>query len=141
MLNVTKYGASSALAVPLTATATELVLPAGQANRFKTLPAGDWFYLTLKNAGQREVVKVTSIVNDTLTVVRGVDNTSPIAFPKGSCVAFEWNPLQLCEYTNQCVNAETPTGVEAGTYCFNCNTCITVNGQGRITSIDGEVSC
>jgi hypothetical protein len=141
MLNTTKFGAVSELGAALTATSQQITLPAGQGLRFSPLASGDYFYLTLKNAGQREVVKVTNVQNDVLTVIRGVDNTTAQAFPKGSCVAFEWNPLQLCEYSTQCTNATLPTGVAAGTYCFNCNTCITVNGEGRIISIDGEVEC
>jgi hypothetical protein len=68
--------ASTTLLSSLNATDTTLVVAAGTGAEFPNPPAGDYFYLTLSNiAGDDEIVKVTNRNNDTMTVVRGQDNT------------------------------------------------------------------
>jgi hypothetical protein len=143
MLNTTKWGAQGALGAGATALATTLRLETGQGTRFGPLPAGDHFYLTLKSGGVTERVRVTAVAGDTLTVIRGVDNTSAVAFPTGACVSFEWNPAQLCEFATSCaVTAALPnTGVTPGTYCTNCTTCFEVGADGRIKNVNGATTC
>jgi hypothetical protein len=61
--------------------ATTIVLTAGQGARFPTLSAGDYFYATLIDTSNNlEIVKVTARSTDTMTVVRGQDNTTARAF-------------------------------------------------------------
>ena len=143
MLNTTKFGATGTLGQPLTATATTMALSSGQGSRFGPLPAGDYFYATVKSGGTREVVKVTALAGDVAIIVRAVDNTAATSFVSGACVTIEWNPAQLCEFARSCAisAALVPTGVTPGTYCTNCTTCFEVGADGRITKVNGATAC
>lgn len=76
------------LAIPITATATTIVVSGGQGARFPTAVEGkSWFYVTLINAeNDLEVVKVIERRSDTFTVERGSDNTVAMDFAIGSRV-------------------------------------------------------
>jgi hypothetical protein len=65
----------------INSSATTIVLTAGQGSRFPTLSAGDYFYATLIDTSNNlEIVKVTARSTDTMTVVRGQDNTTARAY-------------------------------------------------------------
>lgn len=67
---------------------TAILLGPGQGAAFPSPAAQEWFYCTLVHSvtGAIEVVQCTGRVGDTLTVVRGRDNTSAISFLTGSLV-------------------------------------------------------
>jgi hypothetical protein len=70
---------------------TTITLDGGQGARFPTLGAGDYFYGTLVDTGNNiEVVKVTARSSDSMTVVRGQDNTTARAYAIGD--RFELRP-------------------------------------------------
>jgi len=65
----------------INSSATTIVLTAGQGAKFPTLSAGDYFYATLIDTSNNlEIVKVTARSTDTMTVVRGQDNTTARAY-------------------------------------------------------------
>lgn len=66
---------------------TALLLQTGQGVLFPN-PGSDSYYATLVHitTGAIEIVQVTAKVGDTLTIVRGRDNTSAISFAVGSVV-------------------------------------------------------
>lgn len=65
----------------ITSSDTTLVLNSGEGSRFPTLSAGDYFYATLIDTSNNlEIVKVTARSTDTMTVVRGQDNTTARAY-------------------------------------------------------------
>ena len=140
-LDTTHFGQNSTLAADILPSDTVINLPYGDGAKYQPLAAGKYFYLTIRSGTRREVVKVTSIVGDTLYVTRGQDGTTPQAFPVDACVNFEWNPKQLCEFTQRCTGQIPTPIIDPGTYCFDCNTCITINGYGQITAINGEIKC
>lgn len=73
--------AYAVLNASITSSSTTIVLVAGQGARFPTLSAGDYFYATLIDTSNNlEIVKVTARSTDTLTVVRGQDNTTARAY-------------------------------------------------------------
>ncbi|MGN1208699.1 MAG: tail fiber domain-containing protein [Duodenibacillus sp.] len=76
------------LSIPVTAASTTLLLTGGQGDRFPSATEGvSYFYATLvDSANNIEIVKCTARQADTLTVVRGVDNTEARAFLEGSRV-------------------------------------------------------
>lgn len=78
---VIKDFATTTLAAALTAGATSIVV--SDASRLPTLSAGDHFYLVLQKFTDRsyvEIVKVTGISSNTLTVVRAQAGTTAKAF-------------------------------------------------------------
>lgn len=80
--------AATTLASAVTAVATSILLAAGTGAKFPVLVGSDWFYLTLTNAaGAFEIVKVTARSVDTLTCVRGVDNTTALTWAAGDSAA------------------------------------------------------
>ncbi len=76
------------LAASVTATTPLLTLKSGQGERFPTAVEGtSWFYVTLVDEQNNlEIVKCTARTSDSLTVVRGADNTERRAFNTGSRV-------------------------------------------------------
>lgn len=79
------------LAASCTTVQTVLTLQAGQGARFPALTATDWFWATLINSTNTiEIVKVTGIVGDSVSVLRGQDNTLPTAYNAGD--RFELRP-------------------------------------------------
>lgn len=78
----------------INSSATTIVLVAGQGARFPTLSAGDYFYATLIDTSNNlEIVKVTARSTDTLTVVRGQDNTTARAYATND--RFELRPTAV----------------------------------------------
>ena len=78
--------ARTALASGITASATSLTV-LSTAN-FPTLASGDYTYLTLSNPADtvKEIVKCTAICGTTLTVIRGQESTTALAFNSGEHV-------------------------------------------------------
>ena len=138
MLNTDAFGYNTKLADAIQATDSRIRVWGGDGARFE-VKAGTHYYLTLKYNGNREVVKVVSSAGDELTVVRGQDGTVAISFPALSCIAFEWNPQQLCEYIQQCVSGINRDGV-TGTECIECGTCLTLE-NGRVVKGQGASPC
>lgn len=139
MLDAAKWGLSGKLLDAMPATADHLQVAVRDAARYVPA-AGTGYYLTLRTGGHVEVVYVTSVVGSKVYVRRGEDDTEVRAWPAGTCVAFEWNPAQLKDFLADQVQGDTPT-ITPGTYCLNCNTCLTLDASGRITEVNGGSSC
>lgn len=78
--------AASTLASGITAGATSLTVATGQGAKFPSPSGGDYFLLTLTQAGQEttwEIVKVTARSGDVLTIVRGHESTTAAAWSAG----------------------------------------------------------
>lgn len=72
------------LAAGITSGAASITLTAGQGARFPSLGTGDYFYAALINSANTiEFIKVTARSTDALTVVRGVDGSTPTAYSAG----------------------------------------------------------
>jgi hypothetical protein len=77
--------ARSTLASGITASATSITVADGSV--FPALAPGDHTYVTLEDvSGNLEVVKVTAISSNTLTVIRGQDGTTARAYSSGDFV-------------------------------------------------------
>ena len=140
MLNVKPFGNISELSKPISSSDKVITLPMGDGVRFK-VPSSDHFYITVRNGSSREFMKVTSVIGDKLHIERGVDDTTALSFPKGSCVKVEWNPSQLCEFVKGCVNVESKKGIEPQTICWSCDTCIEIDEGGHIVNVNGSNKC
>lgn len=73
--------AKTTLAASITDVATTATVTDGSV--FPTLGAGEYFYCTFDDTTNNEIVKVTARSGNTLTIVRGVDNTTARAFSSG----------------------------------------------------------
>ena len=77
--------ASATLASAITATATSITLSSGQGSMFPAPGANEAFHATIIDVnGNSEIVRCTARSGDVLTVVRGVEGTTPRAFAAGS---------------------------------------------------------
>ena len=70
--------ARTTLAADITNSATTATVTSGAV--FPELNAGEYFYCTFDNGTNNEIVKVTARSGNTLTIVRGVDNSTARAF-------------------------------------------------------------
>jgi hypothetical protein len=111
----------------INSSATTIVLVAGQGARFPTLSAGDYFYATLIDTSNNlEIVKVTARSTDTMTVVRGQDNTTARAYSTND--RFELRPTAALfnEKANDADVAATylskTGGTATGRYNFDSST-------------------
>ena len=57
--------------------------------------------LTVGDASDFEIVKVTGVVNAQVTVERAQENTRPLTFAPGACAAFAWTPQNLTDFIQQ----------------------------------------
>lgn len=77
--------ASAVLAGSINTTATTIVVNSGTGGVYPPLGVGDYFYATLIDASNNlEIVKVIARSGDTLTVVRGQEDTTARTFAAGS---------------------------------------------------------
>ncbi len=77
--------AVSTLAASINTAVTSLAVASGDASKFPTLGAGDWFPLTIVDpSGNMEVVRVTARSGATLTIVRAQEGTTAKSFAAGS---------------------------------------------------------
>ena len=84
MAVLVQNNAYSTLASGINNVATTITLAAGTGSRFPAIAGADYFFATLINSSnQLEIVKVTARATDTLTVVRGQDNTTARAYSTG----------------------------------------------------------
>lgn len=106
---------------------TLILLAAGQGAGFPAPSGGDYFYATLVHitTGVVEVVQVTGRTGDTLTVVRGRDNTTAVAFTTGSIVELRLTAQMLREIDVRPTRAQ-PNGLA------------TLDGSGTIP--DGQLA-
>lgn len=75
--------ASSTLASSISDTDTSLTL--ADASAFPSLTGDEWFPLTVVNgSGDMEIMRVTARSGDTLTIERGQEGTTAVAFTSGS---------------------------------------------------------
>lgn len=140
MLNVSNMGNSGTLIRAITPTDTLIYLAPSQGARFQ-VPTGDHFFVTLREAGKHEVVQVSAVNGDSLVVARAQAGTVAQSFRGGTCVEEAWDAAQLAEFIQMQASGLGPTGVTPGTYCLNCNTCIDVNAEGRITAVNNPGGC
>jgi hypothetical protein len=83
--------AAAPLSAAITNVATAIPLAAGTGARFPALAAGESFMIVIQkgplDTDQREYARVTARATDTLTVVRGQEGSTALAFDAGDIVA------------------------------------------------------
>lgn len=82
-----KNNAIGYLSAAISASDSSATLTTGGGASFPTLGAGEYFYATITaTSGVYEVVKVTSRSTDAISLTRGQEGTTAIAFPSGSII-------------------------------------------------------
>jgi hypothetical protein len=94
-----KNNAVGYLASAITASDVGLVLQSGNGASFPTLLSGDYFYVTLTSSGgTTEIVKVTALVGDTMTIVRAQESTTANSFAIGTRVELRVTVASIAGY-------------------------------------------
>lgn len=111
--------ATATLAASISSTSTSITVTTGQGALFPALAAGDYFYATLVDSSNNiEFIKVTARTGDTLTAVRGQDNSTARAYLAADKVILRLNAAALGDMVqlsaNQVITGNnTFTGVNA----------------------------
>ncbi len=79
-------GATTSLASNILSTETTLVVATNTGSKFPSITGSDYFTITLEKSGVVEHMKCTARTGDTLTVVRGVDGSTPVDWNAGDPV-------------------------------------------------------
>lgn len=92
----------STLAASVSDTDTVLTVATGTGSSFPEPSGVDYFYITLlSTSGLFEIAKVTFRSGDALTVERGQDNTTAIAFTAGARVEMRVNVASVQDYVTE----------------------------------------
>ena len=115
---ITPVGFQASLTDKLLSSDTTLPLSAASEAALTTAIGDDGYvYLIVQDQVGSEVIKVYGSCGARV-VVRGVDGTTPLNFPKGSCVSFRMTPASVRDMVCNTVCCEgdccTPVEVAAG---------------------------
>ena len=97
------------LTAPVTAGAINIQVTLGTGADFPTLAnADDYCYATLIDSAltKLEIVKITSIAGDVLTVLRGQDDTIGQPFSTGDTIQMRWNKAILSDLSGGAARTE-----------------------------------
>ena len=86
------------LAATITTVSTTIILQSRQGSLFTNPASGQYFYAVLFNATQFEIVKITGISADMLTVVRGQQGTSAQNFTIGDTLEQRLTAADLANF-------------------------------------------
>src|SRR6186713_2941615 len=80
---------------------TEIIVAAGTGILLPVISGSEYFYATLRDVeGIEEIVKVTAVVDDTLTVERGAEGTVAVPFIAGSLLENRFTAQTLRDVTD-----------------------------------------
>ena len=118
MAVVFKNNAKTTLASGITSSATSITVADGSV--FPTLTGSDTFFCTLDDGTNIEIVEVTAISSNTLTVTRAQDNTSATSFSTGTVAELRLTAgiLNLFSQTGSDINAEVEAYLDANGTTF-----------------------
>jgi len=86
---------------------TSITVSGSEGDRFPSLSDGDYFYATLVDEdGNREIVKVTARVGNTMTVERAQQGTSARAFSAGSKLSHRLTAAELNDFASGLKNLD-----------------------------------
>lgn len=145
-----KNNAFSTLSSGINNSTTSVTVADG--TKFPTLGGSDHMYLTVVGSSDIEIIKVTSVSTNTLTCVRGQDDTSAIAADSGDRVELRITTAMLTDAINDS-NVDVFQNITDGTNIIAADTAsdtLTITGTGGITvtntvgtdtvTIDGPVA-
>jgi len=89
--------AGSKLGTAIDSSQTSLTVTSGDGAKFPDTSSGGYFYATLSEGLNVEIVKVSARATDSFTVVRGQDGTAGHAFTTSARFEQRWNKAQIDE--------------------------------------------
>lgn len=110
--------ANSTLAGAITSGATSVTLTTGTGAAFPILGAGQYFVATfIKNGNPLiyEIIHVTAVSGDTFTIVRGQENTTPLAWVQGDLIANQVTAGALANIGQGATTISAVTGTTGAT--------------------------
>lgn len=128
--------ASSSLAGAITNTATTALLASGTGILFPTPSAGEYFVMSFTDQATgllNEIVWVTNITGDEVTMVRGQEGTTPLAWQAGDFCSNRWTAGQAAAMV-QFVEYQ-PTRIITASGAFTMTNSDAVIGLNRSTSL------
>jgi len=124
--------ASTTLSSAITNSATSIAV--ADASLFPTLGSGDYFYATIGEGSGSEIVKVTAISSNTLTVTRAQDGTTASAFSSGETIALRVVAAALDDIASQAQSAADTESVSiSGDTMTGTLTAPTINVNGKLS--------
>jgi len=141
-------GATTSLASNILSTETTLVVATNTGSKFPSITGSDYFTITLEKSGIVEHMKCTARSGDTLTVVRGIDGSTPVDWTAGDLVELRL----ISSVLNKFAQVDSPTTFQDdvtingafttyGTASFSSN--IAVSGAatfGGTVSVTGAIT-
>lgn len=118
--------ATTTLAGSISNSATTLNVAAGTGVRFPAPSAGEYFVMTLRDAATsilNEIVWVTNVTGDTMTVIRAREGTTALAWAANDLADQLWTSgqaqalLQLGQSQTQAANYAVDTGIANAYLC------------------------
>jgi hypothetical protein len=103
-------------------TDSQTTIDVDDASDFPAVGGADYCYLTLATPGTVEIIKVTSISVNELTVERGADNTSGYAFPAGSICELRVTTIMLNDALTETIAGAAASAAAALTSENNAET-------------------
>jgi len=132
--------ATSTLAGDINDSVTSLDVAAGEGVLFPVLTAGKYFYCTLAQGTNIEIVKVTARSTDTFTIVRAQDDSVAAAFTTGAKVEVRLNKGQLLDHTTERILADAAKNLDTyKNYISNPNAVENATGWVRFLDSDAAV--
>lgn len=102
-----KFSNNASTVISSDITATDTSIPVTDASVFPALGAGEHTYVTLENTnGDLEIVKVTAISSNTLTVIRGQDGTTARAYSTGDFIQLRVTAALLNDLSQEAATTE-----------------------------------
>lgn len=114
------YANNYAAAISAPITDTDTLLSVSHVTNLPTLTGSQYYYLSLSNGVSSEIVKVTARTSLSLTVVRGMEGSTAIAWPAGTPVEMRYTAASIVDehgnsFANNYVADYTTTATAAGT--------------------------
>lgn len=129
--------AKSTLASGITDSALSLTVASGHGARFPSPTGGDYFFATLDDGANIEIVKCTARSTDTLTITRAQQGTSGTAFSTGTKVEIRVTKQSLSDLQLVVKEVDGSPSVSAVKTIRFPNSSVTDDGSGQVTIATG----
>lgn len=129
--------AKSTLASSINGSDLSLSVASGHGARFPTITGSDYFFVTLDDGANIEIVKCTARSTDTLTIVRAQQSTSAVSFTSGAKVELRPTEQGMADLQLTVKEIDGAPSVDAVKTIRFSNGSVTDDGSGQVTVTAG----